>query len=133
MKKVSRWSHTLPPEKKSYFFFKAVSKRINGISGCKLSSLIFPSLFRLILTKPELMRPTNVQQRCWEVVKRASLYTLLNAVGQDSSFMLFSSRSAHRYPSAHPHCECCLVSPVSFPTILCVFHSLGLFLSKGCI
>lgn len=36
------------------------------------------------------MRPTNVQQRCWEVVKRASLYTLPNAVGQDSSFMLFS-------------------------------------------
>uniref|UniRef100_A0A5F9DMK5 Multifunctional fusion protein n=1 Tax=Oryctolagus cuniculus TaxID=9986 RepID=A0A5F9DMK5_RABIT len=45
---------------------------------------------RLIPTKPELMRPTNVQQRCWEVVKRACLCSLSNAVGQDSSFMLFS-------------------------------------------
>lgn len=36
------------------------------------------------------MRPTNVQQRCWGVVKCAHLCSLANAVQQDSTFMLFS-------------------------------------------
>lgn len=36
------------------------------------------------------MRPTNVQQRCWGVVKCVHPCSLPNAVGQDSTFMLFS-------------------------------------------
>lgn len=37
--------------------------------------------------------------------------------------MVLLSRSAHIHTSGHPHCECCLVSSISFLTILCVLCS----------
>lgn len=37
--------------------------------------------------------------------------------------MVLPSRSAHIHPSVYPHCECCPVSPISFPKLLCVFCS----------
>lgn len=73
---------------------------------------VFPLCFpRLIPTKPGLMKPTSVQQRCWAAVKCREVHFLL----------MLSSRAA---PSCfyhgiyllglhtctyQPHCKCCPV------------------------
>lgn len=84
MGKVSRCLHS----RREHF---SRPRRKNEMSKGNLNSVFFFPFPRLIPTKPELMRPTNVQQRCWGVVKCAHLCSLPNAVGQDSTFMLFSS------------------------------------------
>lgn len=79
------------------------------------------------------MKPTNVQQRCSEVVKFVLLLcSPPNAVGQESPFMLFSwyylVGLAYTHTHTHtqsPHCKCPVWS-VSFPVMLCVFCSIWL-------
>lgn len=89
------------------------AQRMNGIFKAKLLYFLSP-LSRLIPTKPELMKPTNVQQKCWGVVKCVHLCSLPNAVWKDGTFMLFSwyylvglHIYIHTYIS-FPLCDCCL-------------------------
>lgn len=101
--------------------------RMNGMLMAK-PEFCFLSLFsRLIPTKPELMRPTNAQQRCWGVVKCTHLCSLPNAVRQNSTFMLFSWYylvGLHTYTHQFiPTVNVVLCRPSSSPKHLCVFCS----------
>lgn len=98
-------------------------KGSNRILMDKLNFVFLSPFSRLIPTKPELMRPTNVQQRCWGVVKWpvcVFFQMLLGKIAPSCFLMVLPSRSAHMHTSTCPHCECCFVSSIS-PTILRVF------------
>lgn len=107
--------------------------------------ILFSSPFpRLIPTKPESMRPTNVPQRCWGAVKCAHLCSLPDAVGQGSALMLFSwyylvGLHTHTHqstpvvnvvlcrPSAAPkYCVFCSFWVSFFPKVVYSGHSVAL-------